>query len=367
MLRMRLPRTPTQAPIDGRDGDLGSEAGLAGHDLDLDHPLGHLRHLRLEQAADEVGVAPRKHDLDLVADVPHVEDQAPHPITGMKLLAGNLLGARHEALGPVDLDHERPALVPVRRAGDDLALPLGELLQQAVPLVLAELLDHHLLGGLGRDPAEAHQRDVLPAAVLLVPPDGDRAAGAVDVTPELLRVERVEVLARGTDHRLLEVLDEQVAIDTPVAGDGVEDAKGFRVHQSCRSRLLSCRGGEGEVPKFRQKDKATSVSRETPVTGGNHRRSRRGRGAGLSRAVSSRLPPHQAQRPRAAAPQACHGRDQRPWPHVGSTATGITGILRNKCHLLPKGTAGQGIGYRRSNHRVNTSGRRPPAGPADRV
>ena len=42
--------------VDGRDRDLGAEACLAGHDLDLDHSLGNLGHLRLEEAADEVRV-----------------------------------------------------------------------------------------------------------------------------------------------------------------------------------------------------------------------------------------------------------------------------------------------------------------------
>ena len=72
---------------------------------------------------------------------------------------------------------------------------------------------------------------------LLVPPDGDLAVGAVDVAPELLGVEGVEVLAGGADHRLLEICNQQIAVDVAVAGDGVEDAKCFRIHVV---ELLSC-------------------------------------------------------------------------------------------------------------------------------
>ena len=151
-------------------------------------------------------MATRQDDLDLVTDIANIEDQAADAVTGMKLLTGDLLGTRHEALGPVDLHDERSTLVAVGGTGDDLPLPLGELLQQAVPLVLTEFLDHHLLGCLGRDPAELDQGDVLAAAVLLVAPDGDGTAGPVDVTAELLGVKRVEVLAGGAHHRLLEIL-----------------------------------------------------------------------------------------------------------------------------------------------------------------
>ena len=155
----------------------------------------------------------------------------------MKLLAGDLLRTGHEALGTIDLDDERAALVPVARSGDDLTLPLGKLLQKALSLVFPELLDHDLLGRLGRDAAEALQRDVLAHAAFLVPPDLDLARRPVDVTAEFLGVERVEMLASGTDHRLLEILDEQIAIDIPIACDRVKNAKRFRVHGSV---LFSC-------------------------------------------------------------------------------------------------------------------------------
>ncbi len=80
-------------------------------------------------------------------------------------------------------------------------------------------------------------------AVEAVPPDRDLAGEAIDLAAELLGVEGVEVLAGGADHRLLEVADQQVAVDVPVTGDGVEDAERFGVHGVSVevAELLGCR------------------------------------------------------------------------------------------------------------------------------
>ena len=166
-----------------------------------------------------------------------VEDETSHAIAGVKLLAGNLLGAGHEALGTIDLDDQRPTLVAVAGSGDDLALPLRELLEQAVALVFPEFLDHHLLGRLGRDAAETLQRDVLALALIVVAPDLDLARRPVDMTAELFGIEGVEVLACGAHHRLLEILDEQVTINISITGDRVENAQCVRIHGSV---LFSC-------------------------------------------------------------------------------------------------------------------------------
>ena len=59
---------------------------------------------------------------------------------------------RLDALAHVE-DH-RPRLDAVDRAGDELALAVGELVEHGVALGLAEALQDDLLGGLGADPAE---------------------------------------------------------------------------------------------------------------------------------------------------------------------------------------------------------------------
>jgi hypothetical protein len=58
-----------------------------------------------------------------------------------------------DALAHVE-DH-RPRLDAIDRAGDQLALAVGELVENRVALGLAEALEDDLLGGLGADAAEA--------------------------------------------------------------------------------------------------------------------------------------------------------------------------------------------------------------------
>jgi len=123
-----------------------------------------------------------------------------------------------------------PGICSLRGAGDQLALALHELLEQAVALLLAELLDHHLLGRLRRNAAHAGERDLFLRAIGQVAPDSKRTTQAVHRAAELLEVEAVEVLARRADHRLLEIGDEDLAVDVAVACDAVEDSESFAVH-----------------------------------------------------------------------------------------------------------------------------------------
>ena len=132
------------------------------------------------------------------------------------------------------------ALLANDGAGDDLALPLRELLDERVALVLAELLDHHLLGGLRGNAAETLDRDDLAPAVGKVPPDRECAAQAVHLATELLRVERIEVLACSAHHRHLKVADDLLAVDVAIASDGVEETEGFGSHESCPLRSPGC-------------------------------------------------------------------------------------------------------------------------------
>ena len=137
--------------IDGTDGQLRSESGLAGHRLDFDDTLRDFGNFCFEQATNEFGIAATQHDLDLIARISDVENQTPDAISGLELFARNLLRARHEAFSSFHLDDEGAAFVALRDTGDDLALTLREFVEQAVTFVLAEFLDHDLLGGLRGD------------------------------------------------------------------------------------------------------------------------------------------------------------------------------------------------------------------------
>ena len=79
----------------------------------------------------------------------------PDPLAGVVALAGDLLAAGQEGVGLAEVDDDRAPLEPLDGAGDQVAALVLELVEEAVALGLADLLDDHLLGGLGGDPAEA--------------------------------------------------------------------------------------------------------------------------------------------------------------------------------------------------------------------
>ena len=78
----------------------------------------------------------------------------PDPLVGVVALAGDLLAARQQGVGLAQVDDGGAPLEPLDGAGDQVALLVLELVEEAVALGLADLLDDHLLGGLGGDPAE---------------------------------------------------------------------------------------------------------------------------------------------------------------------------------------------------------------------
>ena len=171
----------------------------------------------------------------MASGVAHVEHEAANAVAGLEHLARNLLGLRHERLGAIDLHDQRRTFLAHNGARHDFALLLREFFHQRVPLIFAELLNHHLLCGLRRNAAETLDRDHLAIHNLAlfihdVSPDRDLACEAVHLAAEFFGVERVEVLACSTDHRHLKIAEEMLAVDVPVACDRVEDAKSFSVH-----------------------------------------------------------------------------------------------------------------------------------------
>src|SRR5689334_19960181 len=91
----------------------------------------------------------------LAADV---EDQAAGAVADAEHLARNLLVAADDALGAAEVDDDMAELDALDDAGDDLAGPLLEFLILPLALGVADLLEDHLLGGLGGDAAELDRR-----------------------------------------------------------------------------------------------------------------------------------------------------------------------------------------------------------------
>ena len=126
-------------------------------------------------------------------------------------------------VGLAEVDDDRPALEPLHRAGDQVAALVLELVEEAVPLGLADLLDDHLLGRLGGDPAElggVHLDAVLGRV--------DRPGVAVDVDLDLGRVGVVLAGRRG--ERRLDPIEQDILGDILVAVDAVDDPDQIDAH-----------------------------------------------------------------------------------------------------------------------------------------
>ena len=228
--------------------DLGARAGVAGHRLDLDDVVIDLRHLHAEQLGHEFGRGAAHEDLRAAGLGAHVADIAADPVADPVGLARDQLVAADDRLGTTQIDDDVAVFDPLGDAVDDFADPVLELLVLALALGLADLLDDHLLGGLGGDAAKIHRRQGLGDEIadlgrrVLQPGLGERDLGEVvlDLLDHLQRPahgnlaglavdEGADVVfgavarARGLAKAFLHRLDHQIALDQLLAGDRVGD------------------------------------------------------------------------------------------------------------------------------------------------
>ena len=157
----RAPRWPTVAPtgieplLARGDGDLRAAAGLAGDRPDLDGAVVDLGDLELEQALQEALVRPADEQRRPARRAPDLEDVGLDVLADAVVLERRLLGRGEDALDALaHVEDHRPRLDAVDRAGHELALAVGELIEDGVALGLAEALQDDLLRGLGADAAE---------------------------------------------------------------------------------------------------------------------------------------------------------------------------------------------------------------------
>jgi hypothetical protein len=241
------------------DGDLGAAAGLAGHGLDLDDALGDLRHFRLEQAAQEIGVGARQDDLRAARHLVHIEHDGPHVVVLAVVIPRDLLARRQETLAALELDDDVAAVHLLHDAAHQGADLVGELLIDALPLGLAHALDEHLLGGLdgvaaellerqriaqrrsdfemGIDDARFRERD-LRHRILDHLHDFEHAeerdAPGRIVEHHLNAGRRAELLAPCRDQSGLERLDQVLTLDALLARDLTQGVQDLVIH-SCSS------------------------------------------------------------------------------------------------------------------------------------
>ena len=111
--------------------------------------------LELEQALEEALVRPADEDLRALGRAPDLEHERLDVLADAVVLERGLLGRGQDRLDVLaDVEDDRAWLDPVDRAGDELALAAGELVEDLVALDLADALEDDLLGRLRADPAE---------------------------------------------------------------------------------------------------------------------------------------------------------------------------------------------------------------------
>src|SRR4029077_6963046 len=120
-----------------------------------------LGYFLLEQAAQHQTVGAGHDDLRPargIANLGHVDTQA---LALVVALGRHLLGARHDRLGPIDLNDYRASFDALDDAVYDLALAFRELVEHQASLGVAQLLHDDLFGGLRSDATELGRGDVL--------------------------------------------------------------------------------------------------------------------------------------------------------------------------------------------------------------
>ena len=197
-----------QARLTRSHRDLGAAAGLARDGLDLDRAGVDLRNLEFEEAAQEALVGPADVDLRSLGAAADLQHEGLHVLADAVVLERRLLGRGQDGLGLAHVQDDGPRLDARDRAGDQLALTAGVLVEDDVALGLVQALQHDLLGGLGVDAAEG-----LLVELLGLDEIADHGAGLVR-------------LGLGNGHlgrRVLDLLDDQPgAEDAHLAGFGVD-------------------------------------------------------------------------------------------------------------------------------------------------
>ena len=172
-------------------------------------------------------MGPAEDDLDPLADLANVEDDGADALVGMITLAGNLLAARQDAVGLAQVDDDRAPLEPLHRAGDEVAALILELIKETVALGFANLLDDHLLGGLGRDPPEFGRVHLDPVLGCI-----NGAGIPIDVNLDIGRI-RI-MLPRRRGQRRLNPIEQDILGDILVAVNAVHDPDQIDAHSTLR-------------------------------------------------------------------------------------------------------------------------------------
>ncbi len=225
----------------GVHGHLGSVAGLPDHLVDLDRAIVDLRHLELEDLADELRVRARQDDLQAGGGLLHFVDESSDAVVRPIHFPRALVLARHDAFRLAQV-HEDGAVPLALVVADDHLTDLVLILRvQRILLDLAQGLSSALLGALDGDAIEVARIDldqqfvadlrlIVVTQRVLQPDLRDRVVNHGD--DALLRIDgdiggviveaddgvlgRAESALVGCEQHVLDRLDDQVLGDAAV-------------------------------------------------------------------------------------------------------------------------------------------------------
>src|SRR5438094_6135794 len=259
----------------GGDRDLRPPARLARRALHLDDALVDLGHLLLEELDQQPRGGAREDDLRPLAGELDVEDVGADAVALAVALARDLLLLGEDGVGAPQVHDDVFLLEALHDAGEELALPPLELVVDDVPLGVAHALDDVLLRGLGSDATELLGRELgeqlvadLGVRIELDARLGERhlILRVLDVVDDRLDLEEFHLAQLGVElgldvllvtegllgrrqHRLLERLDDDVAVDALLLAHLLDDAVQVRLHGASLT-LRACGGPAGRLKSW---------------------------------------------------------------------------------------------------------------------
>ena len=162
-------------------------------------------------------------DLHPRTDLAHLIHKHADTLARLIRLTGNLLAPGQNALGFAEVHDQCASLEPLHGAIDNLAEPLGVIVEYDVTLRLAYLLDHHLLCRLRCDTSQLTWTYI---PVVLAGKDLAR----LTIYLHIHFFGRVS-LARGAGKCLLNPLEHYLLVNVLVTVDAVHQTQQFRVHR----------------------------------------------------------------------------------------------------------------------------------------
>src|SRR5881628_515508 len=238
--------------------DLRPSARLPRRPLHLHDTLVDLRHLLAEELDQQAGMRPREDDLRALGGELDVENEGADAVALPVALARDLLLLREDRVRPAEVHDDVLLLEALHDPGDELALAALELVVDDVALGVAHALDDVLLRRLGGDPAELLRRQLGEQLVADLGLRIDLCArhlerhlvlGVLDVLDHHLDLEQLDLAQLGVElrldvllvaegllgrrqHRLLERLHDDTAVDPFLLAHLLDDAVQIRQHQA---------------------------------------------------------------------------------------------------------------------------------------